>query len=369
MTTCDFAGQTAKGAMTNAGTNTQGKPIGAVRGTSGGGVQIQMRFVAIWIALAALMLAGRIFLPQSVELSSLMSILPFAAFLACGTMGQTLVLMARGIDLSPPAIISLSSTVLLGVSGGHDDRMALAIIVALLAAVAVGLINGLLVAMLKLNALIVTLSTGAIVAGLTLWYRQSLAAESKVPELLADFGGSWFLGLPISFWIVAVLTVIITVLMKKTVIGRRFEAAGANPRAAYATGVEVTRYQAGSFVVAAFFYGVTAILLSAFIRNPTLEVGNPYLLGPIAAAVLGGTAISGGIGNMFAVAGASLFLMQLDHSLKMIGLATSYQLIIQGVAIAVGMWLSEATSWVGRRARQNRGENALRRRKKVGESV
>ena len=87
--------------MTNAGTNTQGKPIGAVRGTSGGGVQIQMRFVAIWIALAALMLAGRIFLPQSVELSSLMSILPFAAFLACGTMGQTLVLMARGIDLSP----------------------------------------------------------------------------------------------------------------------------------------------------------------------------------------------------------------------------------------------------------------------------
>ena len=239
MTTRDLAGQTVKGAMTNAGTNMQGKPLGGARRTSGAGVHIPMRFVAIWIALAALMLAGRIFLPQSVELTSLMSILPFAAFLACATMGQTLVLMARGIDLSPPAIISLSSTVLLGVSGGHDDRMALAIIVALLAAVAVGLINGVLVAMLKLNALIVTLSTGAIVAGLTLWYRQSLAAESKVPGLLADFGGSWFLGLPISFWIVAVLTVIITVLMKKTVIGRRFEAAGANPRAAYATGVEV----------------------------------------------------------------------------------------------------------------------------------
>jgi ribose transport system permease protein len=349
MTTRDVAGQSVKGAMTNAGANPQGKPLGDAPGPSGAGVNIQMRFVAIWIALAALVLAGRIFLPQSVELTSLMSILPFAAFLACATMGQTLVLMARGIDLSPPAIISLSSTVLLGVSGGHDDRMALAIGVALLAAAAVGLANGLLVAMLKLNALIVTLSTGAIVSGLTLWYRQSLAAEAKVPGLLADFGGSWFLGLPISFWIVAVLTVIVTVLMKKTLIGRRFEAAGANPRAAYATGVEVTRYQAGSFVVAALLYGVTAILLSAFIRNPTLEVGNPYLLGPIAAAVLGGTAVSGGIGNMFAVAGASLFLMQLDHSLKMLGLPTSYQLIIQGVAIAVGMWLSEATSRVGRR--------------------
>src|SRR3984957_8478344 len=231
MTTRDVAGQTVKGAMTNAGANPQGKPLGDAPGTSGAGVNIQMRFVAIWISLAALVLAGRIFLPQSVELTSLMSILPFAAFLACATMGQTLVLMARGIDLSPPAIISLSSTVLLGVSGGHDDRMALAIGVALFAAAAVGLANGLLVAMLKLNALIVTLSTGAIVSGLTLWYRQSLAAEAKVPGLLADFGGSWFLRLPISFWIVALLTVIITVLMKKTVSASGLEAARRNARA------------------------------------------------------------------------------------------------------------------------------------------
>ena len=170
-----------------------------------------------------------------------------------------------------------------------------------------------------------------------------------MPAQLAEFGGAWFLGLPTSFWIVAALTLLIFVLMKKTTVGRRFEAVGANPRAAYATGVEIIRYQAGSFVVAALLYGVTAILLSAFIRNPTLEVGNPYLLGPIAAAVLGGTAIGGGIGNVFAVAGAALFLIQLDHSLKMLGLATSYQLLIQGCAIAVGMWLSEATGRVGRR--------------------
>lgn len=314
-----------------------------------GRAQPQMRFLAIWIALAAMFVLGGAFLPQSIELSTLLSILPFAAFLACATMGQTLVLMGRGIDLSPPAIISLTSTVLLGVSGGHDDRLLPAIAAALLAAMAVGLVNGVLVAAIKLNALIVTLSTGAIVSGLTLWYRQSLAAESRVPALLANFGGAWFLGLPTSFWIAVALTLTISVLLRKTLIGRRFEAVGANPRAAHATGVAVVRYQAGSFVVAALLYGVASVLLSAFIRNPTLEVGNPYLLGPIAAAVLGGTAIGGGIGSMVAVGGASLFLIQLDHSLKMLGLATSYQLLIQGVAIAVGMWLSEATGRVGRR--------------------
>ncbi len=336
--------------MSNAGTKGAMLPGLGRASPRAAGLPVQMRFFAIWIALALLLAGGRVLLPQSVEIATLLSILPFAAFLACAAMGQTIVMMSRGIDLSPPAIIALSSTVLLGVSHGQDDRMLLAIGAALAAAVAVGAINGFFVALLKLNALIVTLSTGAIVSGLTLWYRQSLAAESKVPTALADFGGSWFLGVPSAVWIVAVLTLVIHVLMKKTIVGRRFESVGANPRAAFATGVEIVRYQGGCFIAAALLYGVSAILLSAFIRNPTLEVGAPYLLEPIAAAVLGGTAVSGGVGNVFAVAGAAIFLVQLDHSLKMLGVPTSYQLIIQGAAIALGMWLSEATRNIGRKA-------------------
>ncbi len=83
-------------------------------------------------------------------------------------------------------------------------------------------------------------------------------------------------------------------------------------------------------------------MLSAFIRNPTLKVGDPYLLAPIAAAVLGGTAISGGVGSMVAVAGAALFLTQLGQSLKMLGLSTSFQFVIYGAAIALAMALTEA---------------------------
>ena len=96
-------------------------------------------------------------------------------------------------------------------------------------------------------------------------------------------------------------------------------------------------YQIAAFAVAGLLYGVAGILLSAFIRNPTLDVGDPYLLAPIAAAVLGGTAITGGIGSMVAVAGAALFLTHLGQMLKMLGIATAFQLIIQGIAIALGM--------------------------------
>jgi len=301
---------------------------------------LQTRFTAIWIALLVLMLLGLAFLSRSVEATAILSILPFAAFLAIASMGQAIVLMARGIDLSVPSIIMLSSTTLLGVSGGDDGNLALAIVAAIAAAAVVGVVNGLFIAVLKLNALIVTLAVGAIVAGITLWYRQSLPAESAVPVALADFGGGRFIGINSSVWIAGALAIVLAILLRKTVIGRNFEAIGVNPRAAYAAGLEVMRYQGSAYVVAAILYGVTGVLLSAFIRNPTLEVGAPYLLAPIAAAVLGGTAISGGIGSMIAVVGASLFLVQLGQMLRIMGLPTSYQLIIQGVAIALGMWLS-----------------------------
>lgn len=311
--------------------------------------RLPQRFAAIWMALAIMLVLGKIFLPRSTDVSTIMSVLPFAAFLAIAAMGQAIVIMGRGIDLSVPSIVALSSALLLGVSGGSDDRLWLAVGAAILAAMVIGAINGVLIAVFKLNALIVTLAVGAIVTGIAIWYRQSVAAESNVPPALADFGSARMLGIPTSVVLALVLTLVIATLMRKTIIGRRFEAMGANPQAAYATGVEIMRYQAGAFIVAGALYGIMAVLLSGFIRNPTLEVGTPYLLAPIAAAVLGGTAIGGGIGSMVAVAGASIFLVQLDQSLKMLGMPTSWQLIIQGLAIAGGMWLSEATTKAARK--------------------
>lgn len=307
---------------------------------------VQFRFAAIWIALGALLLICAVLLPRSVAPGSLMSIIPFAAFLTIAAMGQAIVIMGRGIDLSVPAIVALTCSVLVGVSRGSDERLLMAVAAALGVALAVGIVNGVLIAVLKLNALIVTLAVGAVTTGINLWYRQGLPAEAKVPPALADLGSARLWGIPSSVWMAFGILVIITVLLRKTIIGRRFEAVGANPRAAYATGIEIMRYQAGAYMLAALLYGLMSLLLAGFIRNPTQDVGAPYLLAPIAAAVLAGTAISGGIGSMVAVAGAALFLVQLDQSLKMIGLPTSNQLILQGIAIAAGMYLSE---WSSRR--------------------
>ncbi|MGE3308287.1 MAG: ABC transporter permease [Rhizobiaceae bacterium] len=317
-----------------------------------GAAPLQMRFLAIWLAMIALVVIGGIVVPRSLVFSNMLPVLPNAAFLAIVAMGQTLVLMTRGIDLSVPAIITLSSTLLLGVSGGSDASLVPAIIVALAAATAIGVINGVLVGLLQLNALIVTLAVGAILTGVNIWYREGLPAEARVPQMLADFGSWRPLGINASIYTAVLLVIVLTIILRKTARGRRFLAVGANPRAAHVAGISLPTYQIAAFAVAGLLYGIAGVLISGFIRNPTLNVGDVYLLAPIAAAVLGGTAMSGGIGSMVAVAGAALFLTYLGQVLKMMGIATSFQWIVQGVAIALGMGLSQLRlpAWLRRRS-------------------
>lgn len=328
-------------AVENSTTATRTKPPGSGPIIPNGS-SLQMRFAAIWVALGALLLVGLIVAPKSVAPTSLMAILPLAAFLAVAAMGQALVLMSRGIDLSVPAVIALSSTVLLGVSGGSNEHTVLAVAAALLMSVLVGLVNGVLISILRLNALIVTLSIGAIVSGITLAYRQALPPESGVPPVLAELGSASILGLNSAIWLTIILVVVFSILLQRTVWGRTFRAVGTNSNSAHLLGISVEKYQVLTFVVAGFLYGIAGVMISAFIRNPTLEIGKPYLLGPIAVAVLGGTAISGGIGRMSSIAGAAMFMVLLAQMLKMLGLSTAYQLIIEGLVIVIGISLAGA---------------------------
>src|SRR6202044_618659 len=104
--------------------------------------RLRTRFAAIWIAMLGLIVFCAIVAPRSLLPSTFLAIIPLAAFLAIAAIGETLVLMARGIDLSIPAVVTLSSTIVLGFSGGHDEAILTAVCGALLFATLIGLING-----------------------------------------------------------------------------------------------------------------------------------------------------------------------------------------------------------------------------------
>lgn len=319
-------------------------------------------FVSPWLALATIFALDIVFFPDSVSGDAVRAVLPLAAFLAIAAVGQMLVIMTGGIDLSVPAVVTMSGTVLLGLSHGSDDRLGMAVAGALVIAALIGLVSGILVAVVGLNSLIVTLSVGSITTGLVTWYRGTVAQEANVPGRLSSWSTQTITGVSLVFLVSLALTIVVALSIRYTLFGRRFQAVGGNPRAARAAGISIIRYQVAAFAAAGLLYGVAGVLLAGFVRTPNLDLGDPYLLGPIAAVVIAGTSLRGGVASSLSTFAAAVFLTQLSQTLRIVGLSSAWQFIVFGAAIALGMLVSgdRILALVGGRMIREQGSMAWR---------
>lgn len=313
-------------------------------------------FLPIWGLVAVLLLVSRLFVPETLSRTSLSTLLPVATFLAVASMGQMLVVIMAGIDLSVPGVITLSTTVLLGASRSENDRLVPALLVVLASGLAVGALNGFLVSYWGFNPLVTTIATGQIVIGATVAYRAGIANESGVPSALSSFAGHRFFGVSALVWTGIVLTLLVAALLTRSVVGRRFQAVGANREAARIAGLDVRSYTMAAYLLAGLLYAITGVLLAAFIRTPTLDVGTPYLLGPIAAVVIAGASLSGGLASTTSTWAAAFALTLLTQMLLVAGLPSSLQYVVFGAAIAAGMVVSgdRIVLLLGRRAAARR---------------
>jgi ribose transport system permease protein len=298
------------------------------------------RFVTIWIAAGVLLAVCRIFAPSTLSSASWASLLPLGSVVAIVALGQMLVIMMGGIDLSMGATISLTANVLVGVSKGADDGLAKAIVAVFVVAIVIGLVNGFLVAVFDLNPLIVTLATSLIVLGINTEYRARTTSNSTVPDVLSDFVFARVFGVSKTFWFVVALTLALAVILRSTVTGRRFQAVGANRRAAWMAGIRVRLYVIGAYVAASVAGGLAAILVAGIVVSPGVDPGAAYLLGPVAAVVLGGAALSGGLASPTSTWVAAFFVTLLNQMLKVLGLSNASQFVVFGTAIVVGMLIS-----------------------------
>jgi ribose transport system permease protein len=263
--------------------------------------------------------------------------LPFAAALAIASLGQTLVVMQGGIDLSVAGGFSLYVVIVTKYPAGDNTRLWAAIGIAFLAAIAAGLLNGFLVGRMRLNPIVATLGTNALLFGAVLWY--SAGIPTTTTARLARVGGGTWLGIPAPVYFAVIATALVTVVVKLTPAGRRFEGVGANATAARVAGLPVERHQAAAYVWAQLLYCLAAILHAGIVNQPTAYEGNPYLLATVAAVVLGGTSLLGGRGNLVATAIAALFLSQLDQFVLALGVSYATRTLVQAAALAVGVAL------------------------------
>src|SRR6266851_3416624 len=220
----------------------------------------------------------------------------------------------------------------------------LALVLAILACVGlgalVGFTNGIFVGVLKLNPLIVTLATGQIVLAWGLKYSRDVASGENVPSALSSWASEKPLGISSVFWTGAAVTVAVALVLRYTAAGRRFQTVGANPRAAWMAGVHVRTHVVFAYTIAATLYAGAAVLLAGVRISIDPGFGAAYLLAPIAAVVIAGASLAGGLASATSTWVAALALTLLTQMLGIFGLSTAMQYVVFGAAIIVGMMIS-----------------------------
>jgi len=298
------------------------------------------RYMPVYMALILLVVVASIWAPATLSSAGLAAIAPLGTFLAITALGQMLVIMTGGIDLSIPGIFLLGGLLMVGVGQQSDERIWVAYLTAIGVAALIGLVNGTLIGGLKLNALIVTLAVGQIVAGIANRYYTTVAIQKPVPPALSEWANGSLLAVTRIFWIGVGLALVLMVVFRFTGVGRRFQVVGANPVAATVLGLRVNLNQMLAYVVAAVLYATAGVLLAADLRAPGITVGAPYLLGPIAAVVIGGASLTGGLASPISTWAAAFFLAGLNQMMRVMGLPTALQFVVFGLVIIGGMLVS-----------------------------
>jgi ribose transport system permease protein len=204
----------------------------------------------------------------------------------------------------------------------------------------VGLVNGILVGIVRLNPLIVTLAVGQIVLAWSLRYSRENTNSLQVPQALSSWALEKPLGISVIFWTGAAITLAVAFVLRYTSPGRRFQAVGANPSAAWMAGLRVRTYVVFAYTAAGFLYAVAAILLAGIRINIDPAFGADYGILPIAAVVIAGASLFGGLASATSTWVAALALTLLTQMLLILGLSTALQFIVFGAAIIVGMLVS-----------------------------
>jgi ribose transport system permease protein len=297
----------------------------------------QSRVLGALLVAVLLHLAGTALIEGYSSAFSMRAMLVLASLLAIASIGQTLVVIIGGIDLSIPFVIGFANVVTAQLYGGGMDFWLVCLIVLALAA-AIGGLNGLISSGLGLHPLIVTLGIGTIVQGSVLLWTggfPSGSAPASVTEFVSIGGSVGPVPVP---WLVpcfVALAAIVTVALARTAYGRRLFALGSNPRAAPLALINPVGMWTATFAISAVFAAVTGILLLGFTGSAYGDVGQPYLFQTIAAVVIGGTALVGGRGSYLGTVAGALVLTEINTLLIGLGLQPSLVQAVLGVVIVV----------------------------------
>ena len=300
-------------------------------------IRVFKQYGGIFLSLVALCVIFSFMNGRFMSVANFLNVLQQVAVIAIAAFGMTWVILLGEIDLSIGSIIAVAGMVAaqcFAVGLGFAPTFA----ITLLSGAMLGLANGVLTAKFRLPSFIVTVATMGIYRGLVSLPTNGAPAMITEPTWTA-IGTQSFIGIPIVIWFVAVLFLFNHILLSKTRFGRRAYLTGGNREAALYSGIKVDRLKIAIFMISGVMAAISGVLLSSRLFSAQTNAGMSYELDAIAAAVLGGTSLAGGVGTMIGTMIGALIIGVLNNGMNMMSVPYFYQLIVKGVVILVAVWL------------------------------
>ncbi|MFD0026882.1 ABC transporter permease/substrate-binding protein [Streptomyces sp. NPDC055059] len=288
-------------------------------------------------ALVVLVIAMSLLSGDFLTTQNLLNVGVQAAVTAILAFGVTFVIVSAGIDLSVGSVAALSATVLAWAATSEGVPVWIAVILAVVTGIACGFVNGALISYGKLPPFIATLAMLSVGRGLSLVISQG--SPIPFPQSVSRIGdtlGGW---LPVPVLVMVVMGLITALILGRTFIGRSMFAIGGNEEAARLSGLRVKRQKVVIYALSGLFAAVAGIVLASRLTSAQPQAAQGYELDAIAAVVIGGASLSGGVGKASGTFIGALILAVLRNGLNLLSVSAFWQQVVIGVVIALAVLL------------------------------
>jgi ribose/xylose/arabinose/galactoside ABC-type transport system permease subunit len=294
----------------------------------------------LYFAFALLIVIMAVLSPSFLKPTNLLNILRQTSINGIIAIGMTLVILTGGIDLSVGSILALSAVIATSFAHSGEHHLIVPVFVGLFIGFLCGFINGFVIAWNRIAPFIVTLAMMTIARGLALVYTNG----RPVIDLSDNYnriGSSYLMGIPIPVIIFILIILAGLFLLKYTKFGRHIYATGGNEIAAKISGVNTNRIIIWVYSLTGLLSGLAGVVLSARVMSASPATGQGYELDAIAAVVIGGTKLTGGVGTIAGTIIGALIIGVMNNGLDLLNISSYWQLFVKGVIILLAVILDK----------------------------